>query len=146
LQSLRQVNWPVDELLGTTHYSVGLIRGGVAPNVVPAEATAEIVFRSVGDHRQIRERLNQVAGTARIDEVIVVPPVRLHVPDGFETAVFAYTTDIPLLARWGTPLLLGPGSIHVAHTDDEHIAVGELLEGVNAYVALAKRLLTPRAP
>ena len=77
----------------------------------------------------------------RVEEVLEVPPVRLHVEPGFDTAVFSYTTDIPFLTRWGTPLLLGPGSIHVAHTDREHIRIPELLEAVELYCGLARRLL-----
>jgi acetylornithine deacetylase len=69
------------------------------------------------------------------------PPVHLQTRDGFDTAVFAYTTDIPLLPNWGTPFLLGPGSIHVAHTDHEHIRVDELLEAVALYGRLATALL-----
>ena len=78
---------------------------------------------------------------ARVTEVLEVPPVHLETRDGFETGVFAYTTDIPFLTAWGTPLLLGPGSIHVAHTDEEHIRVTELLEAVDLYSTLATTLL-----
>jgi acetylornithine deacetylase len=142
LQLLRVARWPEDELLGTTHYTVGLISGGLAPNVVPPNAEAEIVFRSVSDHAALREALARVVGSrAEIEEVLEVPAARFHVEDGFDTAVFSYTTDIPFLTGWGTPLLVGPGSIHVAHTDAEHITRPELLEGVNVYVALARRLL-----
>lgn len=142
LRDLREVAWPSDERFGTTHYTIGVLRGGVAPNVVPAEAEAEILFRTVGDHEPVRERLRAaVRDRARIEEVLVVPAVRLHTVPGFDTGVFAYTTDIPFLDRWGTPLLLGPGSIHVAHTDREHVAIAELHRAVDLYVALAKHLL-----
>ena len=67
--------------------------------------------------------------------------MRLHTLRGFETAVFPYTTDVPMLTGWGTPLLIGPGSIHVAHTDEEHIAVDELNAAVDLYESLLKRLL-----
>ena len=76
-----------------------------------------------------------------IHEVLEVPPIRLRTQPGFETAVFAYTTDIPLLGSWGTPLLLGPGSIHVAHTDREHVRISELNAAVDLYVRLAQQLL-----
>jgi acetylornithine deacetylase len=142
LHDLRAVPWPADDLLGTTHYTVGVISGGVAPNVVPARAEAEIIFRSVGDHGAIGRLLDgAVAGRAAIDVVLEVPPVRLKTVDGFETAVFAYTTDIPFLDRWGAPMLLGPGSIHVAHTDREHVAIAELERAVELYASLAARLL-----
>ena len=142
LTSMRVAPWPEDALLGRTHYTVGLISGGVAPNVIPARAEAEIIFRTVGPHDEVRAVLAATVGErARVAEVLEVPPVHLETRDGFETEVFAYTTDIPFLTAWGTPLLLGPGSIHVAHTDVEHIRVGELLEAVDLYTSLATTLL-----
>jgi acetylornithine deacetylase len=143
LTALRSGRWPEDNLLGRTHYSIGLIKGGVAPNVVPADAEAEIVFRTVGTHDEVRLVLADVVGRAvRVEEVLEIPPVRLMTLDGFPTAVFSYTTDIPLLSRWGTPLLLGPGSIEVAHTDHEQVKVTELHEAVDLYEALGRRLLS----
>jgi acetylornithine deacetylase len=142
LHAMRAVEWPADALLGTTHYTVGLIAGGVAPNVVPPHAHAEIIFRSVSDHALLRTALAHVAGDrATVEEVLEVPPAHLHVEPGFDTAVFSYTTDIPFLSKWGTPLLLGPGSIHVAHTDREHVPISELWRGVELYTSLARRLL-----
>jgi acetylornithine deacetylase len=142
LLALRTVSWPSDATLGTTHYTVGLISGGVAPNVVPPAAQAEIVFRSVGSHDAVREILKDtVRGRVRIEEVVEVPPVRLETRPGFETAVFAYTTDIPFLTRWGTPFLMGPGSIQVAHTDREHVSIAALVDAVGLYTRLAKDLL-----
>jgi acetylornithine deacetylase len=142
LLTLRAIDWPVDDVLGTTHYTVGLIKGGVAPNVIPPEAEAEIVFRTVSDHNLLRRALaHAVGGRAAVEEVVEVPPARFHLEEGFESAVFSYTTDIPFLTAWGTPLLIGPGSIHVAHTDREHISIPELLRGVDLYVTLARRLL-----
>jgi acetylornithine deacetylase len=141
LVALREVDWPRDALLGVTTCSIGLISGGVAPNVIPAHAGAELMFRTVGDFRDVRDRLAGAVGTlASIDDVLVVPPVTLHTVPGFESAVFAYTTDIPFLDRWGTPLLLGPGSITVAHTDEEHVSIAELTHAVEAYGRLIGQL------
>lgn len=137
LVSLREADWPVDDVLGPTNYSIGLMSGGVAPNVIPPNATAELMFRTVGDYREVRDLLEDVVGTcATIDDVLVVPPVRLHTEPGFETAVFAYTTDVPFLTHWGTPMLFGPGSITVAHTDNEFIDLDELQRAVDAYERL----------
>jgi acetylornithine deacetylase len=142
LVALRTAPWPEDPVLGQTHYTVGLIEGGVAPNVVPPSASAEVLVRSVGDHDVLRAVLAATVGEqAEVEEVLEVPPVRLETREGFESAVFAYTTDIPLLGNWGTPLLLGPGSIHVAHTDHEHVQVYDLLEAVDLYERLASALL-----
>ena len=141
LMVIRGVQFPEDPLLGRTHYSVGLIEGGVAPNVVSPHASAELMFRTVGDAAPIRDALRVVDGMVTIEYVLDIPAVRLHTVDGFDTAVFPYTTDVPLLGNWGKPLLVGPGSIQVAHTDEEHVALDELRAAVNLYENLAGRLL-----
>jgi len=141
LMVIRGLQLPEDPLLGRTHYTVGLIDGGVAPNVVSPHASAELLFRTVGDGEPIRHALKVVESLVTVEPILDVPAVRLHVLPGFETAVFPYTTDVPMLPSWGTPLLVGPGSIHVAHTDEEHIAVDELNAAVDLYESLLKRLL-----
>ncbi len=143
LVRLRDATWPADPDLGRTFYTVGLIHGGVAPNVVPPEAEAEIMFRTIGNDRDVRSTLEaRIGALATVEDVLVVPPARLHVVDGFETAVFAFTTDIPWLDRWGTPLLLGPGSVTVAHTSDEYARVTDLHRAVDLYVELARSLMS----
>ena len=142
LIALRTAPWPEDAVLGRTHYTIGLMSGGVAPNVVPPHAEAEVTFRSVSDHDAVRQLVRRAVGDrVVIEEVVEVPPVKLRTQAGFETAVFAYTTDIPFLANWGTPLLLGPGSIHVAHTDREHVRIDELHRSIDLYERLANELL-----
>ena len=141
LMVIRGVGLPDDPLLGRTHYTVGLIEGGVAPNVVSPHASAELLFRTVGDGARVRELLNIVDGLVTIEHVYDIAAVRLHTLPGFETALFPYTTDVPLLTRWGVPLLVGPGSIHVAHTEEEHLAIDELHHAVELYRSLAIRLL-----
>src|SRR6185369_1592952 len=113
LMVLRGVTLPDDPVLGRTHYTVGLIDGGVAPNVVSPHASAELLFRIVGEGAPVRAALNVVEGLVAIEHVLDIPAVRMHVVSGLETAVFPYTTDVPLLTNWGRPLLMGPGSIHV---------------------------------
>jgi acetylornithine deacetylase len=144
LMVMRGVALPEDPILGRTHYTVGLIEGGVAPNVVSPHASAELLFRIVGDGAPVRAALKVIETIVAVEPVLDIPAVRMHTVPGFETAVFPYTTDIPLLTRWGTPLLLGPGSIHVAHTDDEHVALDELHHAVELYERVAMQLLTPR--
>jgi acetylornithine deacetylase len=141
LMVLRGVTLPDDPVLGRTHYTVGLIEGGVAPNVVSPHASAELVFRTVGNGAAVREAIHVVESLVHVEHVLDVPAVRMHTLPGFDTAVFPYTTDVPLLTRWGTPLLVGPGSIHVAHTDEEHLAIDEMMAAIQLYESLAKRLL-----
>jgi acetylornithine deacetylase len=141
LMVIRGLQLPDDQLLGRTHYTVGVIEGGVAPNVVSPHASAELLFRIVGAGDAVRKALEVVEGLVAVEEVLDIPAVRMHTVPGFDAAVFPYTTDVPLLPRWGVPLLLGPGSIHVAHTDEEHVAIDELRQAVDLYVALARRLI-----
>ena len=141
LMVLRGVALPEDPVLGRTHYTVGLIEGGVAPNVVSPHASAELFFRIVGEGAPVRSALSIIEPLVSIEPVLDIPAVRMHTMPGFETAIFPFTTDVPLLTRWGTPLLLGPGSIHVAHTDDEHVAVDDLRHAVELYEEIARRLL-----
>jgi acetylornithine deacetylase len=142
LVALRGADWPADHLLGRTHHTVGLISGGVAPNVISPYAQAEVFFRTVGDHAAVREQLHKtLAGRLEIEEILELPAVRMHTVPGFETAAFSYFSDVPFLSNWGTPLLVGPGSIHVAHTDREHIALEELARAVDVYEKLAAMLL-----
>ena len=141
LMVIRGVHFPEDPLLGRTHYTVGVIEGGVAPNVVSPRASAELLFRIVGEAAPVRAALGVVEGLVSIEHVLDIPAVRLHTVPGFETAVFPYTTDVPLLGNWGTPLLAGPGSVHMAHTDEEHVAIDEIHAAVGLYEKLAARLL-----
>jgi acetylornithine deacetylase len=141
LMVLRGVALPEDPVLGRTHYTVGLIEGGVAPNVVSPHASAELLFRIVGESAPVRTALTVVEQLVSVESVLDIPAVRMHTLPGFETAVFPYTTDIPLLTRWGTPLLLGPGSIHAAHTDDEHVSIDELKHAVELYERIARQLV-----
>ena len=141
LVELRSIALPSDELLGLTHYTVGLISGGVAPNVVSPSAEAEVMFRIVSEAAEVRRAIAPLERHLAIEPVLDVPPVKLTTVPGFESAVFPYTTDIPFLKDWGQPLLFGPGSIHVAHTAGEFVEVGGLRAAVDGYVRIAYELL-----
>ncbi len=142
LPSLSSLALPVDAALGATTVNVGLIRGGTEANIVPAQCEAELMVRLVGDRAPVQAALEQWAGDrAQLSYGSFIPAQRFHVVPGLETAPMAYTSDIPLLPRWGTPLLFGPGSIHVAHTPDEFIALDELRASVDTYERLVRILL-----
>lgn len=140
LSRLREAPLPEDPLLGRTHYTIGLISGGIAPNVIPPHAEAEVMFRTVGPAADLRSALDALRDLVEPATVLEVPAVTLKTVPGFRTAVFPFTTDIPFLAAWGTPLLFGPGSVLVAHTDHEHVEIDELTRAVDAYVRLATSL------
>jgi acetylornithine deacetylase len=141
LVDLRSIPLPADPVLGRTHYTIGLIAGGVAPNVVSPSAEAEVMFRTVSEGREIREALRRLELRVIVQHVLEAPPVRLATVPGYDAVVFPYTTDIPFLSAWGEPLLFGPGSIHVAHTADEFISIPELESAVTHYVSIARHLL-----
>jgi len=140
LMRLRTLPMPADPELGRTYYSIGLIEGGVAPNVISPHASAEVMFRTIGPPEELLTLLGQLQPLVTIEEVLRVPHVRLKTWPGspIPTAVFPFTTDIPLLDRWGVPLLFGPGSFLVAHTSEEHLDLAELDAAVGTYVELCR--------
>jgi acetylornithine deacetylase len=145
LMRMRALKWPVDPELGETFYTLGLIEGGIAPNVISPSASAEVMFRIVGPADDVLRVARTLEPEVGIEEVLRVPMVRLHTFPDMPAAVFPFTTDVPLLDRWGTPLLFGPGSILVAHTSGEHVRIAELEAAVDRYVLLARACLRSAA-
>jgi len=142
LAKLLALDLPVTPDIGPSTLNIGQIHGGHAPNVIADQAQAEILIRLVGDAAPIRAAvLEAAAGLADVDFTLEIPFVRLRAVEGMPTMVAKFTTDIPQLTNWGEPLLLGPGNIHVAHTPQEKLAKKELLEAVEFYIKVAKRLL-----
>jgi acetylornithine deacetylase len=147
LAAIRKVKLPVDEVLGASTLNIGTIHGGRAPNVIPDDARAELFVRLVGDSTSTRlafaeavspwsERGVELAG------VLEIPAIRLTAVEGLPTTVVAYTTDIPAFGgAWGQPLLLGPGTIHVAHTLEERVPKQQLLDAVEVYQKMVRQLL-----
>jgi acetylornithine deacetylase len=142
LGALRKVPLPVDEVLGPSTMNIGTIHGGRAPNVIPDEARAEIFIRLVCDSTATRAALEAaVAGKVEMNFVLEIPALRLTAIEGLPPTVVAYTTDIPAFeGAWGEPLLLGPGTIHVAHTLDERVPKKQLLEAVEIYQKMVRQL------
>jgi len=139
LSELDGVALPRDSVLGDTTVNIGSLAGGVADNVVAPWAEARLMARLVGPADDVVRAIRDwVRDRASIDVGISVPPVRLGTIPGVETSVVAFATDIPALTNWGTPYLFGPGSVHVAHTDDEHISIAELRAAVETYARIAR--------
>ena len=142
LQEIRKIRLPHDPLLGRTTVNIGVISGGRAPNVIPDAAMAEIAVRLVGDPEPVREAMARAVGNrAEVHEILCIPAIRFDRLDGFETAIVAYTTDVPAFGdSWGKPYLLGPGNIHVAHTSEERVAKKELLAATGIYQQMVRKL------
>ena len=143
LHDVRALDLPVEQEIGPTTVNIGLISGGRAPNVIPDAAEAHLLIRTVGLSSIVKEAILQaVAGRATVTFSLDLSFVRMRRVGSLPTMVAKFATDIPTLTAWGEPFLLGPGSIHVAHTPDERISKQELLDCVELYVDLATSLVT----
>lgn len=141
LHRLRAMKLPFDPEIGPCTLNIGTIEGGRAPNVISDKAHALLLYRLIGPSQQLREDIVSIVGDlAKVDFTLEIPFVRLRTFEDLPTVVAAFTTDIPALSNWGQPLLVGPGSIHVAHTEGEYVEKKQLGEAVELYCRTAKKL------
>jgi acetylornithine deacetylase len=141
LTDIRQLPLPYDPVLGASTLNIGVIAGGRASNVVPDEAEAQILFRTVNGAEELRREVSGLLeGRCAYEFVRETPALRMERLDGYETDVVAFTTDLPSLTAWGRPFLLGPGSISVAHSDNEHVRKTDLVSAVELYCRLVREL------
>ena len=146
LADVRQTDFPNDEFFGETTCNIGTINGGLKINIIPAHAEAGLLIRLTTDKEPIKEILEKaIDGRGELEVTSFSLPVKMLQVEGFKQKVVRFTTDIPHLTNWGTPLLLGAGSILVAHTKDEFVLKKDLEEAVELYVNLVKKLLTVRS-
>ena len=142
LAKILELPLPTVEDVGPSTLNIGQIQGGRAPNVIADKAEAQVLIRLVGDSAPVRAAVVEAAaGLAEVDFTLEIPFVRLRAVEGLPTMIAKFTTDIPQLSNWGEPLLLGPGSIHVAHTPYEKLAKKELFEAVELYIRVGRQLL-----
>jgi len=142
LTRLRAMPLPTDPEIGPCTLNIGLIEGGRAPNVIPDYAHADLLYRLIGPTQDLRRQILETAGNqVKVEFPLELPFLRLRTVDGLPSMIAAFTTDIPKLTNWGEPLLIGPGSIHVAHTEGEFIEKQQLAEAIDLYCTIAKRLL-----
>jgi acetylornithine deacetylase len=141
LTHLRAMPLPSDPEIGPCTLNIGLIEGGRAPNVIPDYSHADLLYRLVGPSEDLRQQIVAAAGgNVKVTFPLELPFLRLRAAEGLPTMIAAFTTDIPKLTNWGTPLLIGPGSIHVAHTDGEYIEKRQLAEAITIYCSIAMQL------
>ncbi len=141
LTRLRAMQLPSDPEIGPCTLNIGLIEGGRAPNVIPDYAHADLLYRLIGPSTDLRRQIVETAGDlVKVEFPLELPFLRLRTVDGLPTMIASFTTDIPKLTNWGEPLLIGPGSIHVAHTEGEFIEKRQLVEAIDLYCAIAKKL------
>jgi len=141
LPTIGKLDLPSDPVLGATTVNIGWIKAGTAGNIIPELAETELMFRLVGDVKPLKKSLEKWVGDkAEIEYGSYIPAQKFHTISGFDVAPVAYTTDIPLLSKWGKPLLFGPGSIHVAHTLEERVPKQQLLDAVEIYQRMVRQL------
>jgi acetylornithine deacetylase len=141
LHRLQRMKLPADPEIGPCTMNIGVIEGGRAPNVIPDHARAQLLFRLVGPAGHLRDEITRTVGDmAKVDFTLELAFMRFRTFEGIPSMVAAFTTDIPFLGNWGTPLLLGPGSIHVAHTEGEFLEKKQLSDAVDLYCKVAKQL------
>lgn len=141
LARLRAMPLPTDPQVGPCTLNIGLIEGGRAPNVIPDYAHADLLYRLIGPSDDLRRQILAAAGDqVEVTFPLELPFLRLQTVDGLPTMIAAFTTDIPKLTNWGEPLLIGPGSIHVAHTEGEYIEKRQLHEAIDLYCKIAQQL------
>ncbi len=139
---VRAIPLPVNEEVGPCTVNIGVIEGGRAPNVIPDFAKAQLMYRLVGPGDNLRKAIIEAVGSlGEVKFPLELPFLKFRTVPGIPTMVASFTTDIPALTNWGEPLLLGPGSIHVAHTEREFISKKELFEAVDLYCDVARKLL-----
>lgn len=141
LADVRRLALPHDPVLGASTLNIGVISGGRAANVIPDEARAQLVYRTVNGAQELLDQLLRLLhGRCEYKIVRNTPALHMETLPGFETDVVAFTTDLPSLTNWGRPILLGPGSIRVAHTDKECVAKADLTRAVELYCRLVREL------
>jgi acetylornithine deacetylase len=143
IERIRRMPLPADPLLGQSTLNLGLIGGGVAPNVIPPGASAQILIRMVGPSAPLKKEITALLSPGvTVDFGVDLPFYKGGVAlAGWETTVVSFASDLPFLEPWGERYQLGPGTIRVAHTSGEHIRKADLLRGVDLYVRLASDLL-----
>lgn len=142
LERLRAMDLPNDPEFGPSTMNIGILEGGRAPNVIADHARAHLLYRLIGTSEPLRRQIAEtIHGLAEAEFVLEIPFLKLRTVPGIESMIAAFTTDIPFLHKWGEPVLLGPGSIHVAHTERECISKKQLREAVDLYCQVAEKLL-----
>jgi acetylornithine deacetylase len=142
LSRLRAMPLPSDPEIGPCTLNIGLIEGGRAPNVIPDYAHADLLYRLIGSSQDLRRQILETAGNqVSVTFPLELPFLRLRTINALPTMIAAFTTDIPSLANWGEPLLIGPGSIHVAHTEGEFIDKQQLVDAIDLYCEIARQLV-----
>ncbi|KAF9888623.1 hypothetical protein FE257_008555 [Aspergillus nanangensis] len=145
LNDFLTTKFPDSSLLGPSTFNIGKLEGGVSYNIVPAASKALCAVRVATDMPGIKKIVADTAAkhpNIRLEFKFEYPETLLdHDVEGFETGPVSYGTDVPRFKGNHKKYLYGPGSILVAHGENEQIEMSELLEGVKRYKTLTTHIL-----
>ena len=136
--ALKAVKFPVDPVLGETTWNVGLLRSDNPQNILSPELSCRIYFRTTFASDQAV--CDYMAGVAEASPRGGDKPAKYVTLPGFESAPASFGTDAPHLTGFGHKIICGPGTVLVAHRDDEHILLSDIDKAVEQYVKMFKAL------
>ena len=143
LNAVRTIDFPEDPTFGATTMNIGVLEAGTAPNVIAERARAEVLLRT---GVAVEQLLSRIQPLVKPPLTLQVPyrsdPIRFRVPKGWQGEIVSFACDLPLLPRWGEPILVGPGSILDAHTAEERVELSQIEEAVGLYQSLVRALLS----
>ncbi len=134
---LKAKDFGLDPELGETTWNVGLLHSDNPQNILSPELTCRLYFRTtfVSD-QAVQDWMREKAGSCIVEARGGDSPSRYVTLPGFESAPVAFGSDAPHLTRFGHKVICGPGTIRVAHRDDEHVRMQDLEKAVTQYVKM----------
>ncbi|MBS1515269.1 MAG: M20/M25/M40 family metallo-hydrolase [Bacteroidetes bacterium] len=142
LDRLDKINFPMDEVMGDTPYNIGELHANNAQNVVPDLVTFNLFIRTTfASYPVFQQMLESIKGDKiELEFILNKGPIKFHTVEGFETGVVAYGTDAPSFTNVPNKILYGPGTILVAHTENEHIYIKDLYRAVEDVKKIFRKL------
>ena len=161
--ALKAVEWGLDPELGETTWNIGLLHSDNPQNILSPELTCRLYFRTTFlSHQAVQDWM--AGAPEALSSALLRNPVRANAPErasapllavtarggdvparyvtlpGFESAPVAFGSDAPHLTGFGHKIICGPGSIKVAHRDNENVLAADLEKAVEQYVKMCRFL------
>lgn len=160
VNQLRAKDFGLDPVLGETTWNIGLVHSDNPQNILSPELTCRLYFRTtfVSDEavckwmaeapalwtcpskqattschsEEVEDRRKNLTVTPRGGDT----PATYWTVEGLPSKPVAFGSDAPHLKNFTHKAICGPGSITVAHRDDEHVPIAELEKAVEQYLVL----------
>ena len=170
VNALRSIVFPVDPVLGETTWNIGKLSSDNPQNILSDRLTCRVYFRTTFDSdemvcnimkniagpqaklrfgkRRVQDGSDMVAKeVAPWQKAMMVQafggdtPSRFEVLEGFESKPVAFGSDAPQLKCFTHKILCGPGSILVAHRDEEHITLADMEKAIAQYARMYELII-----